>query len=140
MNKKQQRDFSKPLKRSRLSLLFASMALFVLPGKVSADADALRNKSLMTLKSAFEFFEEKTGCTIAYSTTKLDVNKTIEINTESENVTNELNSILNGLGFSSRKEGSYIIIMPKPDSSLKKGEQKSDQVKPLKKSDWNNIR
>lgn len=129
MSKEKQKSPSKYTRACRLSAFLACMALFVLSGTALANGQNAGTKSIMTLKKALDFIEKKTGCTIAYSSTKLDVDKKVEIDTNSENASSELNTILSNLGFTSRKEGNHIIIVPAatattPQQKEGKGKQK----------------
>lgn len=124
MNKEEQRKLSYCSKGRRLSVCLACLALFIFSGTALASGQNFRNKSVMTLKKALAFIEEQTGCTIAYSS-KLDMNKKVEIDTNNANASGELNAILSSLGFTSRKEGNHIIIVSATATSQQKEQPKS---------------
>lgn len=110
MSKEKQKSPSKYTRACRLSAFLACMALFVLSGTALANGQNAGTKSIMTLKQVFELIEQKTGCTVAYSSTKLDLSRKVEIDTDK--ISDELNVILARLGFKANKEGNHIVVVP----------------------------
>lgn len=119
--------FSKKLfyYKNRFLLLILFMALSA--GNAFAQNQKISlSQNNITLQKAFESVERQAQISINYNKTKLNVNKRLTINVRDKNLSDVLDYLLVGTGFTYKIDSKYVIIVPvKEETQQQKTGRKS---------------